>query len=155
MLERILRTRWLVRLPVHLYRAHLGFLLGSRMLCLQHRGRSSGQPRYVVLEVLERRHDPEAYVVICGLGPRSQWYRNVVADPRVQVFAGSRYAVSATAVRLPTTDVVGVLDHYAATRPRLYVRFATLLRGWADDGSEPDWRTRVPMFALTLDAGSA
>lgn len=42
---RILRNRRLVRAPVWLYRARLGALLGSRMLMLEHVGRSSGQSR--------------------------------------------------------------------------------------------------------------
>jgi hypothetical protein len=40
----LLRTRWIVRAPVGLYRARLGFLLGPRMLMLEHTGRKSGAP---------------------------------------------------------------------------------------------------------------
>ena len=46
-----LRTRWLVRMPVWLYRARLGFLFGNRLLMVEHIGRKSGRRRYVVLEV--------------------------------------------------------------------------------------------------------
>src|SRR5690606_12262413 len=51
---RVLRTRSLVRAPIALYKAGLGWLLGSRILMLEHRGRSSGLRRYVCLEVVER-----------------------------------------------------------------------------------------------------
>jgi hypothetical protein len=38
----LLRVRWVVRVPVGLYRARLGFLFGSRLLMLEHTGRKSG-----------------------------------------------------------------------------------------------------------------
>lgn len=50
---RALRNRRLMRAPIWLYRARLGFLFGSRMLLLEHTGRRSGARRYVVLEVID------------------------------------------------------------------------------------------------------
>jgi hypothetical protein len=35
---RLLRSRWLMRAPIWLYRARLGFLFRSRMLMLEHIG---------------------------------------------------------------------------------------------------------------------
>lgn len=46
--------RWFVRAPIWLFRARLGFLLGSRLLMLEHLGRKSGGRRHVVLEVVTR-----------------------------------------------------------------------------------------------------
>jgi len=34
-----------LRMPVWLYRLHLGWLLGNRFLCIAHRGRKSGKLR--------------------------------------------------------------------------------------------------------------
>ena len=51
---RALRTRWLVRAPINLYRVGLGFLFGTRLLMLEHVGRRTGARRYVVLEVVDR-----------------------------------------------------------------------------------------------------
>jgi hypothetical protein len=59
----------LVRAPVGLYRARLGFLLGSRLLMLEHTGRKSGARRYVVLEVVGHPR-PRTYVVASGFGGR-------------------------------------------------------------------------------------
>ena len=83
----LLRVRWLVRAPIWLYRARLGFLLGSRLLMLEHLGRKSGTRRYVVLEVVARPR-PGTYVVASGFGTRAQWFRNVRANPHVRVYAG-------------------------------------------------------------------
>src|SRR5579862_6380067 len=50
----LLRTRWIVRAPVWLYRARLGFVFGSRLLMLEHTGRKTGTRRYVVLEAVDQ-----------------------------------------------------------------------------------------------------
>jgi hypothetical protein len=42
---RLLRVRWLVRAPVWAYRARLGALFGSRLVMLEHTGRTSGRRR--------------------------------------------------------------------------------------------------------------
>jgi hypothetical protein len=48
MAGRLLRTRWIARVPVWPYRARLGFMFGSRLLMLEHTGRKDGFCRYVV-----------------------------------------------------------------------------------------------------------
>jgi len=72
-----LTTRWLVRAPIGIYRAGLRFVFGSRLLMLEHRGRSSGRRRFVVLEVVDRPARDE-YVIASGFGPRA----NVVPQRR-------------------------------------------------------------------------
>ena len=73
--------RLLVRLPVLLYRARLGWLLDRRFLLLTHRGRRTGRWRRTVLEVVH--HDPAAdtWFVASAWGERSQWFRNLRAHP--------------------------------------------------------------------------
>ena len=56
----LLRVRWLVRAPIWLYRAGLGFVFGSRFLLLQHRGRRTGQVRQVMLEVVDHQRTQAA-----------------------------------------------------------------------------------------------
>ncbi|MBD8078564.1 nitroreductase family deazaflavin-dependent oxidoreductase [Cellulosimicrobium arenosum] len=151
--SRVLHTRWLVRAPIGLYRAGLGFLLGSRLLLLEHRGRVSGRLRSVVLEVVHRPA-PDRFVVMAGLGPRSQWYRNVLADPRTVVSAGTRRRVQALAHPLPPDDVVRLLTDYAAGNRRAWEALAPVLREWAEplaaQTGESDWRRVVPGVELTL-----
>ena len=114
-----LRTRWLVRAPIGLYRAGLGFLFGSRMLLLQHTGRTSGQARYVVLEVVEHPA-ADQYIVVSGFGVKSQWYRNVQADPRVRVSCGTRRSAPARATLLSHDESAAVLRRYAAAHPKAW-----------------------------------
>lgn len=128
----LLRVRWFVRAPIWLYRARLGFLFGSRLLMLEHVGRTSGQRRHVVLEVIAR---PKAsrYVVASGFGTRAQWYRNVSANPRVRIYLGGRRPALATATVLTDEQGAGALAAYAGTQPRA-------------------WRTLKPVFETTLGA---
>lgn len=128
---RLLRTRWLVRAPNWLYRAHLGFLFGTRLLMLEHQGRRSGQARYVTLEVVERTDD--AYIVAAGFGERAQWLRNLDAHPRAHISIGTRVRVSVTATRLTPAEAAEALGQYAANHP----------------GS---WAKLKPVFEQTLGA---
>lgn len=86
-LRTVLHSPRLARSPLWFYEHGLGGLLGRQLLRLEHRGRISGQPRAAVLEVFDRPR-PGVVRVASGLGPRSQWFRNIVAEPRVRVTSG-------------------------------------------------------------------
>ncbi len=92
---RLMRSRTLMRAPIWIYRARAGAVFGSRMLMLEHIGRKSGTPRNAVLEVVDHPA-PDTYVIASGFGKNSQWYRNIVANPRVRVYVGSHRAAPAT-----------------------------------------------------------
>lgn len=129
---RVLGVRWFVRAPIRLFRARLGFLMGSRLLMLEHIGRRSGQRRYVVLEVVDRP-GPGRYVVASGFGERSQWYRNIQANPSVRVSVGAHAPRAATARTLSADESRSAVRAYAAKHPRA-------------------WRSLRPVFEATLGA---
>jgi deazaflavin-dependent oxidoreductase (nitroreductase family) len=144
---RLLRTRWLVRAPVLLYRSGLGFVFGRRLLMLEHVGRVSGRRRYVVLETVDHP-DPTTFVVVSGFGTRAQWYRNVVARPEVRVTTGLRRRVPAAAVPLDEQEVAETLRGYATRHPRAWRRLRGVLEAALDAPVE-----RLPMVRLTLQLG--
>jgi len=123
---RLVHARWLVRAPIGLYRARLGFLLGSRFLMLEHTGRKSGARRYVVLEVIDRPR-PGTYMVPSAFGNRAQWIRNVRADPHVRVYTGRRRAVPAVARLLTAGEAAAVLAKYEHKHPRAYKSIGSVL----------------------------
>ncbi len=145
---RLLRVRWIVRAPVWLYRARLGFVLGSRLLMLEHTGRKTGIRRYAVLEAVDHP-DPGTYVVAAGFGDRAQWLRNVRASPRVRVYTGSRRPVPATARPLTSEETAAALTAYARRHPRSWAAlkpvFETTLGTRIDSNG-----TSLPMIALDL-----
>lgn len=139
-----LRTRWFVRAPIGLYRRGWGWLLGERLLMLEHRGRRSGLARQVVLEVVGRPR-PGSYLVAAGFGERAQWLRNVRAEPRVRVSTGRHRSVPATARELDRTDAGIWLERYTTEHPFAWsVLSVTMQEGLGTDIEH------LPVVELTL-----
>ena len=145
----VLGNRALMRAPIWLYRARLGFLFGSRTLMLEHVGRKSGARRYVVLEVVGHPA-PDTYVVASGFGGRAQWFRNLTANPRVRISITGHGPRPATARRLPAAEADAVLADYVRRHPRAWARFKNVLENTLGTAiSEHD--TPLPMVELRLD----
>lgn len=124
--ERLLKTRWLVRSPIPIFRAGLGFVFGGRLLLLEHLGRKSGDRRYVVLECVERPAK-DRVIIASGFGPGSQWYRNLQADPHCRVWIGTRRAAPAVARQLTADEARGVLDRYRKAHPKAYAELSGVI----------------------------
>lgn len=118
--------RALLRLPIMLYRAHLGWLLGERFLLLVHTGRKSGIARRTVLEVI--RHDAEtgAYIVCSGWGEGADWFRNILKTPEVTIAVG-RKQFAARAARLSEAEGERIFLAYARRHPRAFRNLTRLL----------------------------
>jgi deazaflavin-dependent oxidoreductase (nitroreductase family) len=118
---RALRTRAFVRAPISLYRHGLGWIMGGRVLMLEHRGRRSGQARFVCLEVVDRP-GPERIVVVSGFGARAEWYRNLRADAACYVSIGRRRRVPAQARFMTSAEAAASLNAYQRAHPRAWER---------------------------------
>jgi deazaflavin-dependent oxidoreductase (nitroreductase family) len=77
--------KWFFRAPVGLYRLGLADQLGRSTLLLTTRGRKTGRLRATALNYLV---DDGVTYVLSGMGTRSDWLRNLQADPHVQVQVG-------------------------------------------------------------------
>ncbi|HEY9324706.1 MAG TPA: nitroreductase family deazaflavin-dependent oxidoreductase [Agromyces sp.] len=141
---KILTTRWMVRLPIPIFRAGFGFVFGGRLLLLEHRGRKSGESRFVVIEAADREA-PDRVVVASGFGPHAQWYRNLAAEPRCGVSIGWRRRVPARAELLGRDESRAVIVRYAERRPAAW---AVLRRSIQDATGEAD--PEIPMVRLHL-----
>ena len=141
---KFLTTRWMVRSPIPIFRAGYGFIFGGRLLLLEHRGRKSGEPRFVVIEAVDREA-PDRVVVASGFGRHAQWYRNLAAEPRCGVSIGWRRRVPARAEFLGTDESREVLERYAERRPAAW---AMLQRSIQDATGEAD--PEIPMVRLHL-----
>lgn len=138
-----------MRAPIWLYRARLGGLLGQRLLMLEHIGRRTGARRRVVLEVIDHTVG-HSYVVASGFGERAQWFRNVRANPRVRVYAGSSVAIPATARVLEQAEADRVLGHYIERHPRAWEKFSAVLEKTLGEAVTPP-NTALPLVELRLD----
>lgn len=68
--------------PVHLWRLGLGPIIGHIFILITHTGRKSGLPRRTMTEY--HTLGGKKYVP-CAFGKRSDWYKNIAADPRVTI----------------------------------------------------------------------
>jgi deazaflavin-dependent oxidoreductase (nitroreductase family) len=143
--------RWLLRLPIWLYRLRLGWLLGDRFLMLTHIGRTSGQPRQSVLEVVGHDAAAGTYVIASGWGEKADWLRNIQKHPRVLVDAGRR-RFEATAERLDEEAATRAAGDYARRHPSAFRGLASRMIGQSLTGTDADYRAlaqAVPFVTLT------
>src|SRR5512146_2966370 len=124
--SKVLRS--VLRLPIRLYRMHLGWLLGNRFLLLQHTGRNSGRVRETVIEVV--KHDPtsDTYYVVSGWGAKSNWYLNIQKNPFVTIQVGGR-RISAHAVNISVDEAADILKGYSERYPLAFRELTRLFLG--------------------------
>lgn len=135
--------------PVWLFRARLGFLMGHRIVMLEHRGRRSGKLRQTPLEVVRRVDD--SYILCSGTGPNADWYRNIRANPAVALWVGSRrYDVDQRF--LHDSEAATVFAGYEQAHPKAATRLMDLM-GVSHDGTH-EGRTamvaKIPMVEMRL-----
>ena len=162
-------------IPIH--RAGLGAWLGSPlggcMLLLRVRGRKSGIVRETPLNYLVA--DGSVWI-IAGFGPATEWYRNLLADPSVEVLLPTRRLTgTAVEVRSPAVrariipaliratglpSFLAGVNPWTATPAQVIdaLDFVPLIRidpadGWLDPGpDDPGGRAWIWRQALVLGA---
>ncbi|MFD6953526.1 hypothetical protein A6A08_23440 [Nocardiopsis sp. TSRI0078] len=148
--------RALLRAPIWLYRLGLGALLGDRFVLLTHRGRTTGEVRQAVLEVVGGNDATGTVLVASGYGSRSQWFRNILREPRVLFQVGGRRR-RGTATVLPPEESGQVLAHYAQRYPGTASALVRGLGHGVDGGPESferlgaDRENGVPVVRLSPD----
>jgi deazaflavin-dependent oxidoreductase (nitroreductase family) len=117
-----------LRLPIWLYRLHLGWLLGNRFLLLNHTGRKSSQVHQAVIEVV--KHDPESnsFFVVSGWGSKSDWYQNIQTYPDVIIYSG-RKRLPAHAENIPLAEAVDILYEFTIRYPIAFKELTALFLG--------------------------
>lgn len=91
--------------------------VGGRILVLTHTGRKTGQPRRTPVNYAVVQND---LYITAGFGAAADWYRNILKDPRVEVWlpdgwwAGMAEDVSESPERLPLLRRVLVASGFAA-----------------------------------------
>ena len=120
--------RFVVRMPIFLYRIGLGFLLGDRFLMLTHIGRKSGLSRRVVLEVVQHDIVNDRYYIASGWGEKSNWFQNILNNPNVKFqVKNSKYDGYAT--RVDKEQTANVLFDYATRNPNAFSMLSNRILG--------------------------
>ncbi|HEX3786469.1 MAG TPA: nitroreductase family deazaflavin-dependent oxidoreductase [Pseudonocardiaceae bacterium] len=128
----------LLRTPVWLYRARLGWLAGHRLVYIVHRGRRSGARREVVAEVVGYDPAKPEVVVIAAWGKNPDWYRNLAAAPALEIRIGAQRWLRPVHRFLDGADTLHLLLSYQRQHPRAWKRLGPLL-GFPADAGDPRW----------------
>lgn len=142
--------RFVLRLPIWLYRIRLGWLLGDRFLMLIHTGRKSGLPRQSVIEVVQHDKATDTYYVVSAWGEKSDWYQNIRKTPQVMVQVGRRKFQS-TAKFIALENAIEILESYARLHPVAFSELSGLFLGERmKPGSDAPQRLakKMPMVAF-------
>ncbi len=132
--------------PVHLWRLGLGFILGQKLLLITHIGRKSGLPRRTLVEyhMLDgHKYSPS------GFGARSQWYKNVMANPHVTIQT-AQGAESVTARRVTEdAEIRRVYDLFKQRNPVMLQWYLDALD--IEDTPEDMIAKKDRLYFLTFD----
>jgi deazaflavin-dependent oxidoreductase (nitroreductase family) len=138
-----------LRLPTYLFRSHLGFLMGERILLLIHKGRVSGQLRQTAVEVVTHDRTTHEYIVCSGTGPGADWYLNITALPAVEVQVGN-HRWTPTQRMVPQPEAAQRFADYERLHPKTARRLLKSM-GNAYDGTDEgrlEMMARMPMVAF-------
>ena len=81
--------KWIFKIPILQYKLGLGWLTGNYVLLLTTTGRKSGKLRHTPLEYIYDREN-DKYRIAAGWGGKTDWYKNLCANPNVTVQVGRR-----------------------------------------------------------------
>ncbi len=140
----------LLTLPLYLYRAHLGFLFGHRILVLVHEGRRTGRRRETPLEVVHYDKRTREAIVAAGWGRRTQWLYNVEAGLAREVRIGRKRYVPSHRI-LDLDEAMRTLDdyeHHSGIPKSIVHRGLSWLLGWRYDGTEDARRRAAEQLPL-------
>ena len=120
------------KLPLLLYRLHLGWLLGKRFMQLTHVGRRSGKVHKTVLAVLRfDQQTREIYAVSAWQG--SDWYYNIQAAPALQVETGFVHYAPVQRTLSPE-EITDTFMEYRKRHP-VFSRMICRIPGWKWDST--------------------
>lgn len=145
-------ARLAFRLPIWLYRLHLGWILGERFLLLQHTGRKSGRLRETVLEIVRSDPDNGTYVIAAGFGEESDWFQNLLKTPQAKIQVARR-KFKVRAERISIEDATREYRIYARQHPAA-LRGLSSLFGIHLSGTDADYPVlarRLPMVRLVQE----
>ena len=138
------------RLPIWIYRGGLGWLFGKKFLLLTHLGRKSAQPRQAVLEIIDHSPSEDLYYVVSGFGTQSQWYQNLLHQPRVQIQVGTK-KMPVLAVQLDPVTAGEAIVAYAEKYPA-NLKFLSRLIGYELEHTPTGYRSfgeQIPVIQFS------
>lgn len=111
------RVLHFIHLPPQLaYAIGLGPLIGKMVLLLTTIGRKSGKDRVTPLQYEEMGGK---YLVAAALGDKTDWYRNILANPQVKIHVKSKRIAGVAEIITDTEKKASFLDYRFKKHPRM------------------------------------
>jgi deazaflavin-dependent oxidoreductase (nitroreductase family) len=129
------------RLPLPLFRAGLGWLLGRTFLVIVHAGRRTGRAHATAAMVLSDDPVTREVVVCSAWGPATDWIRNLRVRPALAVRIG-RETFSPQQRFISAEERFAVTVDFRRRHPRR-LRLICRALGWPDLGSDAAVRSFV------------
>ena len=109
--------KWIFKSTILLFKLGLGGLMKDYFLLITTTGRKTGKVRQTPLE---HRYDEtnDRYLILSGWAGKTDWYRNVKANPNIHVQVGNR-KFACLAEPVSEEDVVNVLENTARISPNM------------------------------------
>jgi deazaflavin-dependent oxidoreductase (nitroreductase family) len=102
--------------PQLAYALGLGPIIGRKVLLLTTTGRKTGLPRVTPLQYEEI---DGCYYLGSAMGTESDWYKNLVANPRVEVRVGRKKFQGVAEASTDLSRVVDFIEYRLARNPRM------------------------------------
>jgi len=99
-----------------LYSIGFGPLIGKMILLLKTKGRKTGLPRVTPLQYEEIKG---AYYVGSMRGTKADWFRNVIANPNVEVCVGSKRFEATAELITDTSRIADFLELRIRRHPKV------------------------------------
>ena len=112
--------RWLFGVPLFLQRVGLGGwvrILGIRFIKITSKGRRTGRPHSVLVDILEHDLVSNTYYVQSAYGERADWVKNIKANPVFEAQVG-RTRFLASAERIQPSQAAEILLRYIDNHKR-------------------------------------
>jgi deazaflavin-dependent oxidoreductase (nitroreductase family) len=108
--------KFIFHLPIYAWRLGLGPIVGRYIMIITHTGRKTGFSRHTAVEY--HRLGGIKYIP-CAFGFQAQWYRNIMANPRVtiQTAEGTEHMVAVRVTR--DEELVLVIQSILKRNPTL------------------------------------
>ncbi len=133
--------RALLKAPILVFRARIGWIFGGRLLLLETIGRTSGLVRRTVIEVARGDRESGRYWVVAGWGRSSDWYLNALAHPPRLVDTGRERFVPEVR-ELDLDERRRLLTDYQRENPRVAATLGRRLLG-SEFSDDPDAIARL------------
>ncbi len=129
--------KFFFKVPVWLHKMGLGGwerLVGAQWMLITTKGRKTGKPRNVMVDVMDYDKSTDTYYIEAAYGERADWYKNIQSNPIFEAQVGRR-KFKARAGALTTEGAAELLVQFYRSKPA-YTRSVMAMAGIKFNGED-------------------